>query len=179
MLSAQQRSALLKVAREAILAATRKQAYRPASDDPVLNRSGAAFVTLKASGMLRGCIGMTEAREPLINCVANMARAAALEDYRFPPVSAEEVAELTVDISVLTPAERVKDVRDIKVGTHGLIIEDGPSRGLLLPQVAVEYGWSCEEFLDQCCLKAGLPRGHWRRGGQIYCFRAEVFGEED
>ena len=179
MLNPQQRAALLKVAREAMEAAATNQPYRPASDDPALRQPGAAFVTLNKHGQLRGCIGMIEAREPLTECVANMARAAAREDYRFPPVRPAEVAELSVDISVLSPCERVEDVSKIEVGKHGLIIQDAQSRGLLLPQVATEWGWSREEFLDHCCLKAGLPEGHWRKGGEIYCFTAEVFGEEE
>ena len=108
-----------------------------------------------------------------------MARASALEDPRFPPVRPIEVSQLVIDISVLTPAERVKDVNNIEIGKHGLIIQDGHCRGLLLPQVASEWGWTCEEFLDHCCIKAGLPEGHWRKGGEIYSFTAEVFGEEE
>jgi AmmeMemoRadiSam system protein A len=178
MLTPQQRAELLRVARESVSAATGQRPYAPTSDDPVLRQPGAAFVTLKKRGQLRGCIGMLEAREPLIECVANMARAAALEDYRFPQVEPAEVPELSIDISILSPAQRVKDVSEIQVGVHGLIVEDGPRRGLLLPQVAQEYGWTREEFLDQCCLKAGLPKGQWRKGAQVYSFCAEVFGDE-
>lgn len=179
MLIPEQRAALLRVARESIQAATRELPYAPKSDDPALRQSGAAFVTLTKHGELRGCIGMVEAREPLIECVAKMARAAALEDYRFPPVRQSEVAELSIDISVLTPAQRVTEIDEIEIGKHGLIIQDGHCRGLLLPQVATEWGWNCEQFLDQCCLKAGVPKGRWREGAEIYRFAAEVFGEED
>lgn len=178
MLNTDQRAALLNTAREAVEAAAKGLPYRPTSDDPVLHQPAAAFVTLTKGGQLRGCIGTVEPRDPLIHAVAEMAHAAATEDPRFQPVHASEVADLSIDISVLQPAERVTDVNDIEIGTHGLIIEHGHCRGLLLPQVAIEWGWDCKEFLDHCCLKAGLPKGHWRKGGEIYCFTAEVFGEE-
>jgi len=136
-------------------------------------------VTLKKNGELRGCIGCTEAREPMLVNVARMARASALEDPRFPPVRQEEVSDLMIDISLLSPAERVADISEIEVGKHGLVMEQGPRRGLLLPQVPVEWGWDRDQFLDHTCLKAGLPKGCWREGATIYAFTAEVFGEKD
>ena len=117
--------------------------------------------------------------KPTLASVANMARAAALEDPRFPSVQPSEVQDLTIDISLLSPAEKVTDVTEIEVGTHGLIIEQGSHRGLLLPQVPGEWGWDREEFLDHTCLKAGLPKGTWRSENcTLYAFTAEVFGEE-
>lgn len=179
MLSHEQRVLLLKVARESIEAAAARQAYRPPkAEDPELLRPAAVFVTLNKEGQLRGCIGTIEAMQPMIEAVAELARSSATEDPRFPPVRPAEVAKLDIDISVLTPAQRVNDINEIEVGTHGLIIQDGHCRGLLLPQVATEWGWDCEQFLDHCCLKAGLDKGHWRNGGEIYSFMAEVFGEE-
>ncbi len=107
-----------------------------------------------------------------------MARAAALEDPRFPRVQSAEVVHLTIEISILSSPERVASVEDIEVGIHGLIVQQGPQRGLLLPQVPVEWGWDRTEFLQHCCLKAGLHPDSWQRGAEIYCFTAEVFGEQ-
>ncbi len=179
MLNEQQRKVLLKVARQAVEAAAENVPYAPETDDPVLREIGAAFVTLRSRGNLRGCIGTVEPKEPLIENVADMARAAAREDPRFQPVETSEVSDLKIDISLLTPPKRVGDVKEIEVGTHGLIMEQGPHRGLLLPQVPVEWHWDREQFLDHTCLKAGLPKGCWRTGADIYSFTAEVFGEED
>lgn len=179
MLNQQQRKTLLRAAREAVEAAAKNLPYTPQFDDPVLQQPGAAFVTLKNRGDLRGCIGTIEPKEPLIHSVAKMARAAAREDFRFPPVQLAELPQLSIDISVLGPPQRVADVNEIEVGTHGLIIQQGNQRGLLLPQVPVEWGWHREEFLEHTCLKAGLPKDSWRRGAEIFAFTAEVFGEED
>lgn len=179
MLAQEQRRALLRIARESVEAAVRGQSCQPQVDDPELRKPGAAFVTLKEHGELRGCIGTIESREPLYLNVAHMARAAALEDPRFPPVRPSELPDLTIDISVMSPPQPVTDAHDIEVGVHGLIIERGGNKGLLLPQVPVEWGWGRDEFLDHTCLKAGLPRGSWRSGDcKLYCFAAEVFGEE-
>lgn len=180
MLNEQQRTTLLRIAREAVEAAARRLPYTPKADDPALHELAGAFVTLKKHGDLRGCIGTIEAHESMLVSVANMARAAALEDYRFPQVTPDEVPHLTISISLLAPARRVTDVNDIEVGVHGLIIEQGTRRGLLLPQVAVEWGWDREEFLDHTCRKAGLPKGSWKGGECKLCsFTAEVFGEEE
>jgi AmmeMemoRadiSam system protein A len=180
MLTQEQRRTLLRIARESLEAAVRGQAYHPQVDDPELRKPGAAFVTLKMHGELRGCIGTIEAHEPLLLNVARMARASALEDYRFSQVRPAEVPDLTIEISVMTPPQPVADVNDIEVGLHGLIIEDGIHKGLLLPQVPIEWGWDREEFLDHTCLKAGLPRGSWRSGEcKLYAFSAEVFGDEE
>jgi len=179
MLDEQQRTTLLQIAREAVQAAIGHQRYAPTTEDAELQKPGAAFVTLKKCGELRGCIGTIEPREPLIENVAHMARAAALEDPRFPPVTSTEIPDLTIDISVLSHPEPVTDVNAIEIGRHGLIIEAGHKRGLLLPQVPVEWGWSRDEFLDHTCLKAGLPKGSWRTGAALYAFEAEVFGERE
>jgi len=179
MLNEQQRKTLLRVAREAVGAAAAGEPYAPTCDDPNLREPGAAFVTLRNRGELRGCIGVTESEAPLIETVARMARAAARDDPRFIPVQPSEVPSLTVEISVLSAPEPVANTNEIEVGTHGLMIQRGTQRGLLLPQVPVEWGWDREQFLDQTCVKAGLPPGCWRRDARIYAFTAEVFGEED
>jgi len=177
-LTQQQRAALLRVARASVEAAVHRRPYTPASDDPALRAPRAVFVTLRKLGELRGCIGTVEPVAPLTAAVAAMAREAAQNDFRFEPVTAEEVPDLEIEISVLTPASKVTDVKQICVGTHGLIVEQGACRGLLLPQVPVEWGWDVPEFLAHTCLKAGLPRDAWQRGADLYCFSAEVFREE-
>ncbi|HEX2721207.1 MAG TPA: AmmeMemoRadiSam system protein A, partial [Candidatus Deferrimicrobium sp.] len=138
---------------------------------------GAAFVTLTKNGRLRGCIGFTEAVAPLFKVVQECAVAAATEDPRFPPVSPKELPSLRVEISVLTPLVSIRP-EEVEVGRHGLMVAQGRMRGLLLPQVPVEWGWDRETFLDQTCVKAGLPPSAWRHGATLRAFTAEVFGEE-
>ena len=139
---------------------------------------GAAFVTLTKNGRLRGCIGYTEAVAPLFKVVQECAVAAATEDPRFPPVSPKELPSLRVEISVLTPLFPIRP-EEVEVGRHGLMVSQGRMRGLLLPQVPVEWGWDRETFLDQTCVKAGLPPSAWRQGATLDAFTAEVFGEDD
>jgi AmmeMemoRadiSam system protein A len=179
MLNTEQRATLLQVARESIEAAMRRRTYTPQSNDPGLLEPHAAFVTIRKLGELRGCIGIVEPSQPLVQAVAAMAREAALNDFRFEPVAPEEVPDLDLEISVLTLPCRVADISEIEVGTHGLIVEQGPCRGLLLPQVPVEWGWDREQFLAHTCVKAGLPRDAWRKGAKLFCFSAEVFGERE
>jgi hypothetical protein len=135
-----------------------------------------AFVTLNKHGRLRGCIGHIIGTQPLIDTVAEMSRAAALEDPRFPSVKPEELTEIEFEISVLTPIRKISDVNEIHVGRDGIIITRGYNRGLLLPQVATEYGWDRETFLEHTCQKAGLPRDAWKDPQTtIEMFSAEVF----
>lgn len=147
--------------------------------NPALRKEGAAFVTLEKGNRLRGCIGYTEPRFPLYRTVMECAIAAATEDPRFPPVTREELDDLTIEISVLTPFREVEKIDEIEVGRHGLMVIKGFHRGLLLPQVPVEYGWDRETFLSQTCVKAGLPPDEWKKGVKILSFEAEVFGEEE
>jgi uncharacterized protein len=135
-----------------------------------------AFVTLHEDGQLRGCIGIISAVRPLDETVREMAAAAALDDTRFPPVSEDEFERLQIEISVLSPMFEIAP-EDVVVGLHGLMISHGARRGLLLPQVPVEWGWDRESFLAHTCRKAGLPLDQWRRGARIEAFTAEVFGE--
>jgi MEMO1 family protein len=135
-----------------------------------------AFVTLKKRGELRGCIGHIIGSKPLAETVAEMAEAAAFLDRRFSPVTAAEFPELEIEISALTPLERISDVNVIQVGTHGIVLRQGGHSGLLLPQVATEYGWDRTTFLEQTCRKAGLPRDAWKdRETEVFVFSAEVF----
>ncbi len=143
-----------------------------------LKKLGGAFVTLNKSGRLRGCIGFPEAVLPLYQAVSQAALSAALKDHRFPPVTKEELPDIEIEISVLSPLEKIADVNRIEVGKHGLVIRRGIYSGLLLPQVAAEYGWDRAEFLERICEKAGLPRGAWRENAEVYIFTAQVFHEK-
>jgi AmmeMemoRadiSam system protein A len=178
-LDAAQRIALLGIARRAVEGFVGSGTI-PAEEGArgKLATPGAAFVTLTKNGRLRGCIGFTEAVAPLFKVVQECAVAAATEDPRFPPVTRKELPSLRIGISVLTPLFPIRP-EEVEVGRHGLMVSQGRMRGLLLPQVPVEWGWDREAFLDQTCLKAGLPPSAWRHGATLEAFTAEVFGEEE
>ena len=145
--------------------------------DRELLRPGAAFVTLTQAGDLRGCIGYTEAIYPLYRTVIRCAIAAAASDPRFAPLKPQELEEVEIEISVLSPLRQIQDVAEIQVGRDGLLIEKGGRRGLLLPQVATTHHWDRRTFLEQTCYKAGLPADAWREGAKIFAFSAEIFHE--
>lgn len=148
-------------------------------ENPKLRQKQGAFVTLKVNGQLRGCIGYPLPYKPLYQTIIEMAVAAATEDYRFPPLTEDELQDLVVEISVLTLPRKVKKPEEVVVGQHGIIISKGFNRGLLLPQVPLEYGWNLETYLNHGCLKAGLPADEWKRGVNIEVFEAQVFSEEE
>ena len=180
LLTAAQENALLKIARDALTARVRGEKYElPETNDPVMRRKRGAFVTLNVDGALRGCIGYPLPVEPLAETVAEMAVAAATQDYRFAPLRADELRRLRIEISALTLPEPIRDPGAIVVGRHGIIVSKGPSKGLLLPQVPVEHKWDRETFLRHGCLKAGLPEDEWKRGVQIEVFEAQVFSEPE
>ena len=145
---------------------------------PHLREARGAFTTLHEDGKLRGCIGYVVALEPLEETIRKTARAAALEDPRFPPVTEAELESLQVEISVLSPMFEIAP-GDVVVGRHGLMVSYEGRRGLLLPQVAPEWGWDRETLLAQTCRKAGLPKDMWKRGAKLEAFTAEVFGEAE
>jgi AmmeMemoRadiSam system protein A len=177
-LSPAERLDLLRIARNAIerhLAASNRTP--PAASR--VPRFGSAFVTIKTAGELRGCIGSVEGGELLASVVSRCAVMASAEDPRFPPLTAAELSRLRIEISVLGPLEPVVHITEIEIGRHGLIVEQGFRRGLLLPQVATEQSWDRETFLRHTCLKAALHPEAWRKGATICKFEAEVFGEED
>jgi len=181
VLTENQREELLTLARTTIagyLETGRIPDYE--ADDPALNRRSGVFVTLKEKKDegLRGCIGHTRADMPLYQVVQQMAVAAATEDPRFPPLAPEELSDVAVEISILSPFHRLTDVKQVQVGVHGLMIFHSGRKGLLLPQVPVEQGWDREEYLDNLCLKAGLPADCWAEQPTLYAFTAVVFGEE-
>jgi AmmeMemoRadiSam system protein A len=175
-----ERVALLALARKAIdLFLTCGEYQKPVDARPAMNARRACFVTLRhgATGELRGCRGEVQARLPLVEAVARTALASALDDPRFQPVSADELPKLKIEISVLSPICPIRP-EQVEVGRHGLLVECGCRAGLLLPQVASEWGWSREEFLDAVCHKAGLPVGAWKNpSARLHGFECEVFGE--
>ncbi len=179
-LSTRERRYLLELARRSIAAAVRQERLpEPEAITPAMSQKRGAFVTIRKRGELRGCIGYIIGMQPLMLAVREMAVAAALRDPRFRPIEEHELGELTLEISVLTPLAPVAELESIQVGRDGLMVRQGQYQGLLLPQVAAEYGWDRESFLSQTCRKAGLPPDAWRRGGlEISSFQAEVFGEE-
>lgn len=145
-------------------------------DSPVLMEKRGGFVTIKKRGHLRGCIGYIQAVKPLYQTVQEMARAAAFNDHRFAPVKEDELPELELEISVLTPLKPIKDISEIEVGKHGLYMQQGMRSGLLLPQVATEYNWDKLSFLRHTCQKAGLPDNAWQdKDTTIYIFSADIF----
>jgi len=174
-----EKQALLRIARASILAELAGKKPPAAKGQGALEEKRGAFVCLKRRGRLRGCIGFIEARKPLARTVEEMAVAAALQDPRFPPLREEEMKEISLEISVLTPLRKTADVGQIEVGTHGLYVRKGSRAGLLLPQVATEYGWDRDTFLKETCRKAGLVPDAWRDPEtEIYLFSADVFGDE-
>jgi AmmeMemoRadiSam system protein A len=179
LLTASQKQTLIEVARRAVTAQVTGGAPLPASPAIELPEACGVFVTIKESGELRGCLGTLQARGPLAEQVARCAADAASEDPRFSPVTVSELSRLCLEVSVLGPLERIDptDPDAITIGRHGLVAEQGSRRGLLLPQVATEWGWTIEQFLQQTCLKAGLRGDAWRHGAGISRFDAEVFGE--
>lgn len=179
-LSDEARRTLLRVARDAIAAHLAGRRYDVPCASPELEQRRGAFVTLRRrrDGDLRGCIGLVEPRLPLGETVADAAVSAAVSDPRFAPVTADELPELTLDISALGALEPIRP-EDVVVGVHGLSIRCEGRSGLLLPQVPVEQDWDRETFLAMTCRKAGLPAGAWKRpDATLRGFTAEVFGEE-
>jgi AmmeMemoRadiSam system protein A len=178
-LSTADKQLLLQVARDSITGQLKgKAAAMVKASSPVLEEPRGAFVSLHRRGQLRGCIGYIEAVKPLLQTVREMAPAAAFQDPRFGPLQAGELADLEIEISVLTPMRLIKTTDEIEVGKHGLYIVKGLNRGLLLPQVATEYRWDRRAFLEHTCNKAGLSPDAWKDPNtQIFIFRAEIFSD--
>ncbi len=182
LLNKEQRIRLLEIARKSIetyLSTGKKMEVT--ETDPVLLKEMGAFVTLNEHGRLRGCIGNLVAREPLYLTVRDMAVEAATGDPRFPQVDLSELKTIEIEISVLSPLERIDSIEKIKLGTHGVLVKRGFNSGVFLPQVAQESGWSKEEFLSNLCSqKCGLPADAWKdKSTEIYIFSAEVFSEKE
>lgn len=195
-LSAEEGAFLVRLARKAVEAYLKNAVVidPPANTPHSLFRNGGVFVTIEALRLdrvtgrvrreLRGCIGYPEPLLPLVEATIRAAIAAATEDPRFPPLTPRELDSVIFEVSVLTPPQLVEYgepadlLEKVKVGRDGLMVELGGARGLLLPQVPVEEGWSVEEFLSYACLKAGLPEDAWRTGRlKVYTFQAQIFVE--
>ncbi len=178
-LTEEEQAFLLKVARQAIEHYLKTgEKIKVKVENPRLQQKQGAFVTLHVNGELRGCIGYPLPYKPLLETIMEVAIAAATEDYRFPPLSLEELDDLKIEISVLSLPRKVERPEEVVVGRHGIIISKGYHQGLLLPQVPLEYGWDLETYLSHGCLKAGLPPDEWKRGVEIQVFEAQVFSED-
>lgn len=179
-INAEEQLFLIELAENTIRAVVQKQTLPEPEEIPAICREKrGAFVTIEKNGQLRGCIGYILPMYPLYKTVIDVAQSAALRDPRFDPVTPQELPDLSVEVSVLTVPQKIKDVNIIQVGKHGLIIKQGYYQGLLLPQVATEYGWDRDTFLEHTCLKAGLPRDAWQdQRTEIQIFSAQVFNRE-
>lgn len=171
---------LCESARQAIASRFSGKPAAKAAPPPGSLQEAGVFVTLRKAGSLRGCIGRMTSRKPLADTVREMAVAAAFEDPRFPSVEAGELPIIDIEISVLGPVSKMGSESDLVIGRHGLYIFAFGRSGVLLPQVATEQGWGVAEFLDNVCLKAGLPRGTWKHpDAEVYLFEGLVFGEKE
>lgn len=182
LLTREDKKRLLEIARATIAASASGKALPNFSEgSPGLNLRRGAFVTLRRHGQLRGCIGLFSSREPLYRVIGQMAVEASAHDYRFSPVTRDELDELTIEISVLSDPARIDDWRKIRLGTDGVIVRKGFQSGVFLPQVATETKWDLETFLGELCSqKAGLPRDCYKEPGiQLLTFQADVFSEEE
>ncbi len=176
----EERKLLLEIARDAISSLLEGRELSIFTPSTHLSEPRGAFTTLYLNGNLRGCVGYPSPFIPLYRAVIETARAAAVDDPRFVPVSIDEAPKLRVSLSVLSALQPIA-AEQIVVGQHGLVVSQGSQRGLLLPQVPVEHGWDRSTFLEQTCLKAGLPPTAWRTGAEtkIEAFTAEVFGDQE
>ena len=172
---------LLKIARSDIAAAVENKTLPSLKiQNEALNRRSGVFVTLQIGDDLRGCIGYIEPLFPLASATQEVAVKAAMEDPRFMPVTPSDLDRITIEISVLSPLSELQDVENIEIGKHGLVIDAGYRRGLLLPQVATEYNWDRKQFLKQLSLKAGLPPDAWKQKEiKLFTFTVEKFDESE
>ena len=177
-LGAGERSELLELARRALefFFETQSLLHREPRHSS-LHSSAGVFVSLHSNAMLRGCVGRVKADLPLYKAVPELTLAAAFEDSRFPPLRRDELAEVEIEVSVLSDILPIASLKEIALGRHGLIVTKGEHRGLLLPQVAAERGWDCFRFFRETCRKAGLPPDSWCRGAMVERFSAQVFRE--
>jgi AmmeMemoRadiSam system protein A len=184
VLNKSEQQTLIRIARDTLRLYLARQLVPALSDYPAsaaLQRQCGVFVTLKNrnSGDLRGCIGHMYGEKPLREAVRDCTIESATRDRRFSPLQAGEEQTVLIEISVLTPPQKIATINEIQIGTHGLIITRGMHRGVLLPQVPLEWGWSRDDFLKAICEKAGLPQGAWKEGAELFIFTAQVFKEQE
>lgn len=178
LLTKKEQQELLKIARETIVTYVTSGRVPPVETaSKGLNLESGCFVTIKQKGQLRGCIGNFVSDKPLYKLVQEMAVSAATRDPRFYPMKTHDLEDFELEISVLSPLAKASSVDEIQVGVHGIYIIKGSSRGVLLPQVATDYGWDRDQFLRHTCMKAGLSENAWQGECDIYIFSALVFGE--
>lgn len=180
LLNIEEQKFILRLAEESVKSVVNgEDVLIPENLPDITREKRGAFVTLNKNEQLRGCIGYIVPIKALYETIIEMAEAASLHDPRFNPVNPHELQEIDVEISVLTIPYNIEDVNKIEVGTHGIIIKKGFSQGLLLPQVATEYGWDRETFLRQTCRKAGLSPDAWQEDKtEIQIFSAQVFSRK-
>jgi AmmeMemoRadiSam system protein A len=178
MTSDAERQRLLRIARDAIERRVRgERGFADCGPSGDLLPPCGVFVTIEARGTLRGCIGRIEGDEPLEHLIRACAISACSADPRFAPIAPAELPAIDIELSLISPLEPISGPADVEVGRHGLLVEHGSHRGLLLPQVATEHQWDAATFLAQTCHKAGLPSDAWRANATLWRFEAEVFGE--
>lgn len=178
-LTPKEKSILLAIARQTIISTVRSGDYyvEPREEKKLNVRSG-CFVTVKQNGKLRGCIGNFQSELPLFKEVSEMAKASATKDPRFYPMKEADLDHFNIEISVLSPLHKIADIEEIVIGKHGIYLEKGYYRGVLLPQVATEHQWDRKTFLKQTCIKAGLSTDAWAaEDTEIYIFSAQIFSE--
>lgn len=178
-LTLKEQEILLAIARQAVNGCVRGDSdYVEPREEEALNVRRGCFVTIKQQGQLRGCIGNFQSELPLFKEVAAMACASAIRDPRFYPMKEKDLDDFTIEISVLSPLKKIDEIEQIIIGQHGIYLEKGYYRGVLLPQVATERHWDRHTFLNQTCLKAGLAADAWKADDcEIYIFCAQVFHE--
>ena len=177
MIEAEDQRRLLALARRALEARVRRHPLPEPARGGALDTPSNAFVTIHNQGELRGCLGRLDTEAPLGDTIAQLAASVSDSDPRFFPVSLRELARIDIEISVLTPEREIQSIEEIELGRHGVIVERGVSKGLLLPQVATEQRWDRHAFVSHACLKAWLPHDAWRHGARLFVFEAQVFGE--
>ena len=173
----EERKFLLSLAHQSIDHALAGRTFSPETSIGHLAEQRGAFCTLYVNQQLRGCVGYIFPVTPLFQTVAETARAAAFDDPRFPALTPSEAVDLKISLSVLSPLFPIQP-EQVEVGVHGLLVNFSGRRGLLLPQIPTEHNWNRETFLDQSCIKAGLPADAWKHGASLEAFTAEIFGEE-
>jgi AmmeMemoRadiSam system protein A len=176
MLTSEAQRQLLTIARGALEARVRGTRVPTPGSQEGSPRHG-AFVTIFCHGELRGCLGRVTSDRPLPDLISHLAQEVADSDPRFSPVAPHELQDILLEVSVLTPEREIRSIDEIEIGRHGLIVEQGSRKGLLLPQVPAEHDWDREMFVAQTCLKAGLSADGWRHGVRLFVFEALVFGE--
>ena len=177
MIDRDDQTRLLQLARQALEARVRKMMPPDIEKGGAFDLKCGAFVTIYCRGELRGCLGRVDVETPLAETIIHLAAVVSDSDPRFDPVLLRDLWDITLEISVLTPEREIQSIEEIEIGTHGVVIEQGHRRGLLLPQVATEHRWDRTTFLKHVCQKAFLPPDAWTRGARILIFEAQVFAE--